>query len=312
MRRRSPSPLVALIVAVIGCAAAGAEDAIEPVSFLAPEFDEPTPAAEPGDDNIVYRLVHRLIPEGSDRPIPAADITLPGPDSANFPNSPYTLPKGRSYIETLPCNYAFGGSGSPSSYSWPFLIRTGLTDSCELRILSQGPTVVGAMPDAPGYDGFAPLIFDMKIHLWGDRDWLYMPVVGVEVFLQTGLASRPFQIGTEPGMQLLVDHQLPGDWLFEWNVGYFGNGGDYIPDDLSSPFLGASWALQKQVNDSLAVFYQGFFNNSNFPFFPSDLVSGFGAQWTVSQRLAVFAAYNWSLDGLGSPSGGYSGFAYAY
>jgi len=150
------------------------------------------------------------------------------------------------------------------------------------------------------------------VHLWGERDWLYWPVVGVEAFLVSGLASRPFQIGTEPGMQLLVDHRLPGEWLVEWNVGYFGTGGDFIPDDLSSPYLGASWAVQKQLGEKFAVFYQGFFNNASFPFFPSDLVSGFGGQWNVSQRLAAFASYNWSLDGIGSPSGGYTGFAFAY
>jgi len=41
-------------------------------------------------------------------------------------------------------------------------------------------------------------------------------------------------------------------------------------------------------------------------------VSGLGVQWNLSQRLAVYTSYNWSLDGQGSPSGGYSGFAYAY
>lgn len=302
-----------LILLVLSCAAGQADDSVEPVSFLlAPEVDEPAPLPQPGDDNIIYRLVHRLIPEGSDRPIPAADISLPGPDTANFPNSPYTLPKGRSYIETLPCTYSFAGPDTPSAWSWPFLIRTGLTDRCELRILSQGPTVVGSTSDTPAYDGFAPLVFDMKLHLWGDRDWLYWPVVGVEFFLVSGIASRPFQIGTEPGMQLLFDHQLPNDWLVEWNVGYYGTGGDYIPDDLSSPYLGANWAVQKQIGEKFAVFYQGFFNSPSFPYFPSDLVSGFGGQWNVSQRLATFASYNWSLDGIGGPSGGYTGFAYAY
>lgn len=304
---------VTLLVAVVGALAAqGAED-IQPVSFLrAPEFDEPSLEPQPGDDNIIYRLVHRLLPQGSDRPIPPADVAIPGPDSANFPDSPYTLPKGRSYIETIPCAYTFAGGGVPASWSWPFLIRTGLTDTCELRILSQGPTVVGSTGDAAGYDGFAPLIFDLKLNMWGDSDRLYWPAVGLEVFLLSGIASRPFQIGTEPGMQLLFDHRLPGDWLLEWNVGYYGTGGDSIADDLSSPYLGASWALQKQLSPTLALFYQGFFNNSNFPFFPANLVSGFGGQWNITQRTSVFASYNWSLDGIGSPSGGYAGYSFAY
>ncbi|MBM4021310.1 MAG: hypothetical protein FJ284_03550 [Planctomycetes bacterium] len=100
--------------------------------------------------------------------------------------------------------------------------------------------------------------------------------------------------------------------LFEWNVGYDGTGGDYIPDDLSSPYLGVSWAQQKQLTDTIAVFSQGFFNNANTPYFPADLVSGFGGQWNLSQRLAVFGSYNWPLDDIGSPSGGFAGFAFAY
>lgn len=285
-----------------------------PVAFLkTPEFEEPTAAATSGDDNVVYRLMHRLIPEAGRRPPPPCDITSPGPDTANYPNSPFTLPKGRSYIETVPGTYSLAGSdGTPTTWSWPFMIRTGLTDSCELRIISQGPTVVGATADGPAVDGFAPLVFDLKVHLWGDKDQLYVPIVGVEAFVLTGIASEPFNIGTEPGMVLLVDHRLPGDWLIEWNAGLYGVGGDGIPDVLSFPDFGVQWAVQKQLTESLAVFYQGFYNGAGVPYFPSDLVSGFGAQWNLGQRLAVYTSYNWSLDGIGSPSGGYSGFAYAY
>ena len=289
------------------------EGSVTPVAFLAPEFDEPSPAVTPGDDNFVYRLVHRFIPGGSDGPPPPCDIASPGPDTANFPNSPFTLPKGRSYVETLPGTFSLDGpDGTPAAWSWPFLIRTGLTDTCEFRILSQGPTVVGATPVTPVVDGFAPLVFDMKFHLWGDKELLYVPAVGVEVFVQTGLASKPFQVGTESGMALLVDHKLPGDWLFEWNVGLYGTSGGSLPDELSVPDLGAQWALQKQLTERIAVFYQGFYNAAGIPFFPSDVVSGLGMQWNLSQRLAVFTSYNWSLDAVGSRSGGYSGFAYAY
>lgn len=292
-----------------------AEDlVVEPVAFLkAPEFDEAAPAPTPGDDNIVYRLVQRLIPEGDRGRPPPCDIASPGPDTANYPNSPFTLPKGRSYIETVPGTYSLPGpDGTPATWSWPFMMRTGLTDNCEFRIISQGPTVVAAGPDSPAIDGFAPLAFDLKFHLWGDRDQLYVPNVGVEVFALTGLASEPFNIGTEPGIVLLVDHTLPGDWLIEWNVGLYGTGGGGIPDVLSVPELGLQWAVQKQLTDTIAVFYQGFYNGAGIPYFPSDLVSGLGMQWNLGQRFAVYTSYNWSLDGVGSPSGGYSGFAYAF
>ncbi|MFM7244037.1 MAG: hypothetical protein ACKO40_07660 [Planctomycetaceae bacterium] len=311
---RSLIVILATAAALLAGATAADDPFVQPVAFLkAPEFDEPYPAATSGDDNIVYRLVHRLIPEGDRGRPPPCDISDPGPDTANYPNSPLTLPKGRSYVETVPGTYSLAGSdGTPATWSWPFMIRTGLTDSCEFRVISQGPTVVGATADSPAFDGFAPLVFDLKVHLWGDKDQLYVPIVGVETFVVTGIASQPFQVGTEPGMVLLVDHKLPGDWVIEWNAGLYGTGGDGIPDILSLPDLGVQWAVQKQVTENIAVFYQGFYNGAGIPYFPSDLVSGLGMQWNLGQRLAVYTSYNWSLDGEGSPSGGYSGFAYAY
>jgi len=83
-------------------------------------------------------------------------------------------------------------------------------------------------------------------------------------------------------------------------------------DTLSESNIAASWALQKQLSKKLAVFYQGFYNGANGNYFPADIVSGLGGYWSATQRLGLFASYNWSLDKMGSPSGGYSGFAYAY
>lgn len=312
--RRSVSLAVLVALTVRGAARADDGAAVVPVAFLkATEFDEPSARPTPGDDNIVYRLVHRLIPDGgADKP-PPADISMPGPDTANFPNSPFTLPKGRSYIESVPGTFTLAGSdGTPATWSWPFMMRTGLTDSCELRIISQGPTVIGATPTDPGVDGFAPLAFDVKVHLWGEKDWLYWPAVGVEMFVLTGLGSRPFLVGTEPALELNVDHRLPDDWLVEWNVGCYGSGGDGIPTELSLPNFGVQWAVQKQFTQRFSGFVQGFYNAAGIPFFPSDLVVGLGCQWSLTQRLAAWTSYNWSVDDTGSPSGGISGFAYAY
>jgi len=307
-------PLIAAIVVAVAMSRTVADDVIQPVAFLkAPEFEEPYPAATPADDNLVYRLVHRLVPEGDRGRPPPCDIASPGPDTANFPNSPLTLPKGRSYVEYDPGTFSLAGTdGTPATWSSPFLLRTGLTDSCELRVFSQGPTVIGPTAVSPAVDGFAPLAFDVKVHLWGDTDQLWVPIVGVEAFVLTGIASRPYNIGTEPGIVLLFDHRLPGDWMLEWNVGCFGTGGYGIPDVLSLPNLGVQWALQKQLTKKLAVFYQGFYNAAGIPYFPASLVSGLGTQWNVTQRLAVYTSYNWALEGGGSPSGGSSGFAYAY
>ena len=126
--------VVALFAAVAGATEEAGSD-VQAVSFLrAPELDEPQAAATPADDNFIYRLVHRLIPGPEPRQPPPADVAFPGADTANFPDSPFTLPKGRSMIETIPCSYAFPGPGVGATWSWPFLMRTGLTDDLELRL----------------------------------------------------------------------------------------------------------------------------------------------------------------------------------
>jgi hypothetical protein len=48
------------------------------------------------------------------------------------------------------------------------------------------------------------------------------------------------------------------------------------------------------------------------PLLPARIVSGFGGQWAVTQRLAVYGTRSWRLEPYGNPIGGWSGFAYAY
>ena len=278
---------------------------------MAPELNAPLPTENPQDSNFVYRLIHRMIPGPSQRTVPASDINFPGPDTANFPNSPFTLPKGRSYIETTPFNLSLAGDGAPQTWSWSFLMRSGLTDDVELRIFSNGPTVMAAADGEPAIEGFQPLAFDIKIHLWGEKEWMYIPIVGLETYISSNLASQAFRYGNQPALVLLVDHNFPGDILLEWNVGMYGNGIVQLNND-SEFALGASWALQKQIQKSLAVFYQGFYQAGDIPSFNSDLASGFGVQWNVTQRLSTWGSWNWTLDSMNSPSGGYAGFAYAY
>ncbi len=83
------------------------------------------------------------------------DIRDPDPDTANFPNGAYTLPKGRLYIENSPLGlYSASKNGNqPRIYQWEYLIRYGLTDNLEFRVFSNGlsdqegqgkqPTIVG-------------------------------------------------------------------------------------------------------------------------------------------------------------------------
>ena len=191
------------------------------------------------------------------------------------------------------------------------MLRFGLTDNVEFRLFSNGPSVIWPSEGDPGFQGFAPLVFDLKIHLWGEKEWEWTPIVGLEVFLSTDMASRQFRSGIQPGIALLVDHNLPWDLLFEWNVGLFGQN---LPAtlDKSELYVGAQWALQKQVTEKFAVFFQGFYNTADMPFFPSDLTVGVGAQLSLSDRMSVFGSWNWTLDNIGNPTVSQAGFAYAF
>src|SRR5688572_26165903 len=58
---------------------------------------------------------------------PAPNIADPGPDMGDFPNSSFTLPKGRVYIESAPFTYAGADSKNSAAYNWPYLFRYGVT-----------------------------------------------------------------------------------------------------------------------------------------------------------------------------------------
>jgi hypothetical protein len=228
------------------------------------------------------------------------DITLPGPDTANFPNSAFTLPKGRAYIETSPATF-FGKSRSfPAQYNWEFLIRYGLTDNLEFRLFSSG---YSATLSKPYTTGFSPPVFDFKYHLWDENLEKHIPATGVEIYIQTPFGSPFFNGGTQPSISLLLDHTLPLDILLEHNFGLTG-----IQDTFGESVYEFSyqWALQRRVFKDFAIFTHGFLNSSALPRLPiyqrhipqappTQVVAGGGFLWNLSRRLAVFGSYNAGL-----------------
>ena len=95
------------------------------------------------------------------------DIRAPGPDSSDFPNSPYTLPRGWNYLEMSPLTYTSSINTIQSqSYSWNYLLRMGLTDRVEFRLFGNGLSWQAAGLGQPETTGFAPLVFYTKIHFF--------------------------------------------------------------------------------------------------------------------------------------------------
>ncbi len=288
----------------------------------------PVPRAErdrlffPPLSNLIFEHNDELSDEGEDLRLESLrrrsnyDITMPGPDTANFPNSPYTLPKGRIYIENSPASFYGKSLVSAAQYNWEFLVRYGLTDNLEFRLFSSGySATIGKPPTA----GFSPLAFDLKYHFWDENREKHIPAAGAEIYILTPFGSPYFNGGTQPSISLLLDHSLPFDVMLEHNFGLTG---------LEDTFGGAvyvfsyQWSLQRQVFKDFAVFTHGFLNSAALPrlpifqrdihtFKPSAVVVGGGFQWNLSRRLALFGSYNAGLTVFSPSIVGLLGFAVA-
>lgn len=235
------------------------------------------------------------------------DIRDPDPDTANFPNGAYTLPKGRVYIETSPVGF-YGASISgqqPRTYQWEYLIRMGLTDNLEFRIFSNGITAQAAQGTQPEIVGYSPLAFDFKVNFWEENTRYHIPAMGVEIYLQTELlGSSAFNSGTQPSINLLFDQSLPFEIGFEYNFGYTGAQNSF--GEIAYQFS-YQWSFQREVVKDFDVFIHGFYNAAALPRLgqfqtgtgaeiPKVTVMGFGGIWTVNDRLSVFGSYNFGLS----------------
>ncbi len=268
--------------------------------------DDPN-GSEEGEDH-----VNRLAPRSDT----AIDISRPGADTSNFPNSPFTLPQGRFYIENSPVTFYGPSRTSAKLYNWEFLLRYGLTDRLELRLFSNGFT---DQYSAPKTTGFSPLAFDLKMHFWDENKRYLLPAVGLEVFIETNLGSKAFSQGTQPSINLLFSHSLPYEFEFEWNVGIQGNVTNG-PRQLVFYNLALQWSLERRLFDDVFVFTHGYLNNAALPRFGQTakdtgadiLVTGVGAQWNATNRLAFFGSYNFGLTNDSPSRLALFGFAVAF
>jgi hypothetical protein len=249
------------------------------------------------------------------------DIRDPDPDTANFPNGAYTLPKGRIYVETSPVGFYGASKSTPRVYQWEYLLRYGLTDNLEFRIFSNGFTAQARQGKQPATTGYSPLAFDFKANFWEENTKYFIPAMGMEVYLQTTFGSPVLNGGTQPSISLLFDQSLPLGIGFEWNVGI--NGAQTGTGQTVYQFA-FQWSFQREVVKDFDVFVHGFYNEASLPrvlnfqtvaansAVPNINVVGAGAIWTVNDRLAIFGSYNFGTT-QGSPRTiALSGFALAF
>ncbi|NCX97230.1 MAG: hypothetical protein EBX35_01190 [Planctomycetia bacterium] len=281
-------------------------------------FDTPAPGGNPreldgdplaGDDDpdlesdrALTRLLARWFPDPVDPRTSLAepDIREPGPDTANFPNSPYTLPRGWVYLETSPLTYTTSVRDlQTSTYNWEYLLRVGLTDRVEFRFFGNGLTASAAGGGAAATSGFSPVVFDTKIHFSDEVPEWFMPATGMEVYVQTPWGSPAFNVGTQPGIMMLFRNSLPWGIKAEWNVGVVG---DQASGDAVGFTDAVQWSFEKEVADGLSLFLQGFKNQAALPRVANQTVVGGGFIRTFGRRYAMFGSWNYGTDRAGPTS----------
>lgn len=244
------------------------------------------------------RFLAEAFPEGIDPDASRGPTTIrePGPDTANYPNSPDTLPRGGVYLEMSPVFYTSAISTiQPAAYNAEFLLRMGLTDRVEFRVYSSGFTWQAAGLGMGETTGFSPLIFDTKIHFWEEnRDW-FLPAVGFEAFIQTPWSSPAFNGGTQPALMMLFRNTLFWGLVAEYNVGMATDSTQqgFVPIDI------VQWAISKELTDDFQVFVHGFQNESALPRLSAQTVVGGGFVWFPSDRLSVYGNWGAGTDKTG-------------
>lgn len=259
-------------------------------------------------------------------PASVPDITDPGPDMGDFPNSAFTLPKGRAYVESAPMTYAGSDKNSAAAYNWPFLLRYGVTDDVEFRLFGNGGTNVY---DPQPVAGFSPLILDTKIHLW-DGNQRLIPAASFEGYLVTNWGSPAFQGGWQPSLNMNFDLPVNDKLNFEWTIGYSGvrdavnvrTMQRFIPRHqhlaqnvhvagINVYQFSAQWAIEYQVTERVQFFLHGYYAGAVLLQQGSGNVVGGGGFYTFTKRLMGFGSCNAGLDAAVAPLSGQVGLAWA-
>ena len=262
--------------------------------------------SRPEDQKIVAESVY----ENSDK----LDIRFPGSDLANYPNSAFTLPQGGFYVEVAP-GYSTDNSGS---YSAGYLLRYGLLDRLELRLMSSGLQEQGGNSPVVGFN---PLTFDAKIHLWDEKENYYLPAMGIEVLVQTTLLGSPaFNSGTQPAFSFNFDQSLFWDIALEYNIGA-SRAQDSLNAAINTWGFTFQWALQHDVVEDFAVFVNGWYNSEqkgtiilpvNNEISTSEVanVVGAGCIWTLNDKVQLFFNSGAGTNVVSPTFTSYVGFAW--
>ncbi len=233
---------------------------------------QPEPVAEPANE------------------IAGPDISEPGPDSADLPDSAFAVPPGVAYLETS-LTYTSSKGPRVRDYFTATLLRIGLWEDFELRVASPG--LIHENGPNESTTGFGPLTIGFKQHIWDEIEECGIPAFGIIAQVTAPTASAGFDDGTAvPTIFFNFDHTLPCDSYFEWNAGLTG-----AHDDAGDRFLQGSflWSLGHEWNDSFTTFFHGLTNFPSGTGGNAEVLTGPGAIWFLSKQCALDFSYNFGL-----------------
>jgi len=214
-------------------------------------------------------------------------IEYPGADLANFPNSAFTLPTGKAYVEITPVNYSSQTTnGKSSQYNAGTLIRYGLLDDLELRFFSD---VFSYSFDDSTSKGFGSQTFNLKWRIRDGTEGSSLPAIALEAALKTDLLKHNIHNDLLPSFSINFDQDLPFEIAFEYNIGFVTQTNAFAQMEAQ---LALSWAFQRELFDKISVFMHGYSNTASGA---TTSAIGGGLQWIPARMFTVFSNVNAGL-----------------
>jgi len=257
----------------------------------------------------------QLFAQSAERQWP--NIKSPGLDLGDFPNSAYTIPDGAFQVEMAPFSILGEDEFNQPQYSAQFLLRYGVTDDLEFRVLSNGPTYIYTDPQ---FAGFSPLTLDLKVHLWDADTDRFVPASSLEIALTTDWGSAQLSNGYEPSINMNFDYPLTETLNLEWTVGYGevvssfvsrSRSGNKVNVEENVNQFSFQWSFEKDITDDLQLFVTG---QTAEPIAgqTAGTVLGFGGFYRLSDRLMTYGILGWGVSSDAPKIVAQLGFGYAF
>lgn len=231
-------------------------------------------------------------------------IENPGADLANFPNSAFTLPAGKAYIEMTPVNFSSrAAKGESAQYAFSTLLRYGLFDDLELRFFADG--FIHKF-DSSNTDGFSSQTFNLKWHIKDRENDSILPAIALESALTTDFLRSEGHNTLLPSLSINFDQVVFFGVAFEYNMGFITQADAF--NQLQAQ-LALSWAFQREIINNTSVFIHGYTNTAAGA---TTSALGGGIQWTPGDKFTLFANVNAGLTRITPEVSMISGFALAF